>query len=109
MRAYCTVNATMMSTYHFIANRVNISGECTGEMHLIYQTIGNAQESHVMYGAIIRWRNEAFIWLMFETANWFIMLAHANYVYIQPSLLSPMLPYNMSCETSNMETLHTFV
>ena len=37
---------------------------------------------------------------MFERADWFIMLAHANYVYIKPvsptpMLLAPAAPHSM--------------
>ena len=56
------------------------------------QIIGNIQESRVMYRAIIRWRNETFIWSMFERVDWFIMLAHANYVYIQSAPVTPLFP-----------------
>ena len=45
-----------------------------------------------MYRAIIRWRNEAFIQSIFERADWFIILAHANYVYIQHASSNSMLP-----------------
>ena len=56
------------------------------------QIIGDIQESRIMYRAIILWRNETFIWSIFKRANWFIILAHANHVYIQRAPPTPMFP-----------------